>query len=85
MGRGQGFQCRGRHGKETVLSVYRSPWERNRLSAHSEHRFPAPSSLKEGCRKPVLGVWAFSIEVAMGRGHGFQCRGRHGNGTGLSM
>ena len=23
---------------------------------HSEHRFPAPSS-KEGCRKPVLGVW----------------------------
>ena len=28
------------------------PW------THSEHRFPAPSSLKEGCRKPVLGVWA---------------------------
>ena len=25
--------------------------------SHSEHRFPAPSSLKEGCRKPVLGVW----------------------------
>ena len=24
---------------------------------HSEHRFPAPSS-KEGCRKPVLGVWS---------------------------
>ena len=24
--------------------------------AHSEHRLPAPSSLKEGCRKPVLGV-----------------------------
>ena len=24
--------------------------------AHSEHRFPAPSSLKAGCRKPVLGV-----------------------------
>ena len=24
--------------------------------SHSEHRFPAPS-LKEGCRKPVLGVW----------------------------
>ena len=24
--------------------------------AHSEHRFPAPSS-REGCRKPVLGVW----------------------------
>ena len=23
---------------------------------HSEHRFQAPSSLKEGCRKPVLGV-----------------------------
>ena len=23
---------------------------------HSKHRFPAPSS-KEGCRKPVLGVW----------------------------
>ena len=26
------------------------------LLPHSEHRFPAPS-LKEGCRKPVLGVW----------------------------
>ena len=26
---------------------------------HSEHRFPAPSS-KEGCRKPVLGVWVLS-------------------------
>ena len=25
-------------------------------TAYSEHRFPAPSSLKEGCRKPVLGV-----------------------------
>ena len=25
---------------------------------HSEHRFPAPSSSKEGCRKPVPGVWA---------------------------
>ena len=24
--------------------------------SHSEHRFPAPSA-KEGCRKPVLGVW----------------------------
>ena len=24
--------------------------------AHSDNRFPAPS-LKEGCRKPVLGVW----------------------------
>ena len=25
------------------------------LNAHSEHRFPAPSSNgKEGCRKPVL-------------------------------
>ena len=24
--------------------------------SHSEHRFPAPFSLKEGCRKPVLGV-----------------------------
>ena len=24
--------------------------------AHSEHRFPALFSLKEGCRKPVLGV-----------------------------
>ena len=25
---------------------------------HSEHRFPAPASkVKEGCRKPVLGVW----------------------------
>jgi len=27
-----------------------------RINPHSEHRFPAPSS-KEGCRKPVLGVW----------------------------
>ena len=26
------------------------------MEAHSEHRFPAPSS-KEGCRKQVLGVW----------------------------
>ena len=26
---------------------------------HSEHRFPAPSSLKEGCGKPVLGVWVW--------------------------
>jgi len=23
---------------------------------HSEHRFPAPSTLKKRCRKPVLGV-----------------------------
>ena len=23
---------------------------------HSEHHFPAPSFLKEGCRKPMLGV-----------------------------
>ena len=28
----------------------------SQLGAHSEHRFPTPSSLKEGCRKPVLGV-----------------------------
>ena len=28
-------------------------------TTHSEHRFPAPSSLKEGCRKPVLGVWSY--------------------------
>ena len=27
------------------------------VGAHSTHRFPAPSSLKEGCREPVLGVW----------------------------
>ena len=27
-----------------------------RKLSHSEHRFPVPS-LKEGCRKPVLGVW----------------------------
>ena len=26
---------------------------------HSEHRFSAPSSLKEGCGKPVLGVWVW--------------------------
>ena len=25
--------------------------------SHSDHRFPAPSSLEEGCRKPVPGVW----------------------------
>ena len=31
---------------------------------HSEHRFPAPSSLKEGCRKPVLGVWVRHSLVA---------------------
>ena len=33
------------------------------VGTHSEHRFPAPFSLKEGCRKPVLEfgvgiVWA---------------------------
>ena len=31
-----------------------------RTEAHSEHRFPAPS--KEGCRKPVLGVWDGGLE-----------------------
>ena len=36
--------------------------------AHSEHRFPAPSSklcqwLEEGCRKPVLGVWVSCCAV----------------------
>ena len=83
MGRGQGFQYRGRHGQGFQ---YRGRHGRETgLSAHSEHRFPAPSSLKEGWRKPVLGVWAFSVEVAMGRGRGFQCRGRHGKGTGLSV
>ena len=25
-------------------------------ATHSQHRFPAPSALKEGCRKPMLGV-----------------------------
>ena len=33
---------------------------------HSEHRFPAPSSLKEGCRKPMLGVWLPYCPVAHG-------------------
>ena len=28
-----------------------------RSVAHSEHRFPAILPPKEGCRKPVLGVW----------------------------
>ena len=32
---------------------------RTGLCPHSEHRFPAPSS-KEGCHKPVLGIWALS-------------------------
>ena len=27
------------------------------LRTHSEHRFLAPSSLDEGSREPVLGVW----------------------------
>ena len=34
-----------------------APSERFGYWSHSEHRFPAPSSLKEGCRKPVFGVW----------------------------
>ena len=38
----------------------RSSW-RTRAASHSEHRFPAPTS-KEGCRKPVLGVWG-SVSV----------------------
>ena len=25
-------------------------------TTHSEHRFPAPFTLKKGCRKPVFGV-----------------------------
>ena len=37
--------------KKNVAAV--GIWQR----PHSEHRFLAPSSLKEGCRKPVLGVW----------------------------
>ena len=31
--------------------------------SHSDHRFPTPSSLKEGCRKPVLGVWVLLCGV----------------------
>ena len=27
------------------------------MGPHSEHRFPAPASLKEVCRKPLFGVW----------------------------
>ena len=34
------------------------------FSAHSEHRFPAPSS-EEGCRKPVLGV-CFQCKLSYG-------------------
>ena len=33
------------------------------LGPHSEHRFPAPSSLKERCRKPVLRVWPSSWHI----------------------
>ena len=35
---------------------------------HSEHRFPAPSSKgrKEGCRKPVLGVWVVNRQHQAG-------------------
>ena len=35
---------------------------------HSEHRFPAPSS-KEGCRKPVLGVWLTHTHGRQARTH----------------
>ena len=46
----------------SYTTLHQSPGEIKRKEelwswAHSEHRFPAPSSLKEGCRKPVLGVW----------------------------
>ena len=34
----------------------------SRSQAHSEHRFPAPFS-KEGCRKPVLGVWLTGCQL----------------------
>ena len=34
---------------------------------HSEHPFPAPS-LKEGCLKPVLGVWMVTPEKCSGSG-----------------
>ena len=40
----------------------------SRLLTHSEHRFPAPPSLKEGCRKSVLGVWV--VERLAGGGGG---------------
>ena len=42
----------------SLVSILRTYGGRNhpRCVAHTEHRFLAPS-LKEGCRKPVLGVW----------------------------
>ena len=45
--------------RDSLVSRSRLTLEKKRGSyTHSEHRFPAPSSkLKEGCRKPVLGVW----------------------------
>ena len=40
-------------------------------TSHSEHRFPAPSSGKEGCRKPVrlwsLGALHFSLTARLRR------------------
>ena len=40
-----------------VCSFSGKGWSGGRgVTPHSEHRFPAPSS-KEGCRKPVFGVW----------------------------
>ena len=40
---------------------------RGRVRTHSEHRFPAPSSLEEGYRKPVLGagVWVSKPDRAV--------------------
>ena len=41
----------------------------SRLLTHSEHRFPIPPFLKEGCRKPVFGVWVVE-RLAWGEGGG---------------
>ena len=45
---------------EEVLAGAGIPGGGGRGRPHSEHRFPAPS-LKERCRKPVLGVWRETI------------------------
>ena len=57
----------GKHARKKMSSglISRSPgWGRS--FPHSEHRFPAPFS-KEGCRKPVLGVWVIPCRGAEDR------------------
>ena len=43
---------KNRTGQPIVIIMRGTAYARNCI--HSDHRFPAP---KEGCRKPVLGVW----------------------------